>query len=248
MRTFATSYKVYDGKDSLTIVDFDENKKFPPSMRLMIECGVSRGSVNKILSETASYKIWKTSSTNDALACSDFSELETAVKKIQSFWRHHFPRIQKIRAFHKTVQGRMINTYLDLVASHTPADYPARSKIPIRALFFTKGIELQASLGVMAEKHKALHAAFSALFDEATISPARLEALQEARARFSRDESAAVDMKKSWTVATLVAQTWWWVDAALLDRKLSDDLEALESIQARTEEVEAEVSAPEPDV
>lgn len=213
------SYNIYNGKDRLMIVDFEEKQKNSPTTEQLIKLGVVRSSLAEVLADNdTSSNTWKMQSTNDSDEPTE--HLTQAVVKIQAFWRRCAPKLQEARAFRQRPNGRLITDYLDLVA---PLNLSASIKIVLRALFLTEGVELQLHLGRIAEEHRARRHALSGLLTDSTAPATQLEELQGPWTEFLGQEAGIIDMRTRWAVATLRTRAWW-LDPGKLEEKLERDL------------------------
>lgn len=239
VHNFVPCYSLYGGKDRLYMIDFDENQKTSIFMRQALARGASRCTLQELLSANSSNIIRRTSSVNDDTAgpSRDLSDHEGHVRKLQIFWRKHYPRLLDARNFKQSLQGREITAYLNLVATYVPKDNPSESTLAIRAQFVTKGIELQIALDSITQKLQSFRKVFRDLFADSSLSPSRLEALQESWSSLALNETTVTRIRASWSTHHL-CQEHWWFDQAKLQNALTEDLERVNSIQEQLNTLE----------
>lgn len=239
VHNFVPCYSLYGEKDRLSVINFDGNQNNSRYMRQALARGASRCTLQELLSANSSNIIRRTFSINDDTASpsSDLNDHESHVRKLQIFWRKHYPRVLDARKFNQSLPGRETIAYLNLVATCVPKDNPSRSTVKIRAQFVTKGIELQIALATTTQKLQSLRKVFSDLFADSSLPPSRLEALQESCSSLALNESTVAHIRASWSTRHLRTQHWWF-DQAKLQNTLTEDLERVISIQEQLNTLE----------
>ena len=239
MHNLLRSYSLYDGKDSLCIIQFDENQSNARFVRQNLLRDVSTYTLRELLLANSSVNNRKILSSSDTAAStsSESTDHEAQVRKIQRFWRKYLPRMLNARSFNRTPQGKLFVSYLDLVATCVPEDIPLRSRLAIRAHFFTEGIELHITLDMIIQKLRPLRKRFSDLLADSSLPPSRLESLQEPWSCILLYESRVAQFRKSWSMDHLRAQHWW-LDPVKLQKALARDLKEIRSIMEQADVLE----------
>lgn len=241
VHSFVPSYKSYNGKDRLTIIDFENHQNYTGVMRQVNDEAASRCSLQDLLPANSSDNTHSGLSIS-GITASSFSELnydEAPIRKVQYFWRKHSARVRDTRKFHQTPQGRIINSYLDLVARCIPKGLLSSAILLIRTLFTTEGVELQVMLDMITQKLHLLRKIFSDLFEDSELPPTRLEALQDPWNALKHQESTVAHRRVLWSTDRLCEEEWWF-DPTVLERALARDLEELRSIEEQLNTLEAE--------
>lgn len=232
VHNFVPSYDIYGGKDRLYIIEFDENQSHTRYIGQALTRGAYRCTLKELQPAKSSDNTRRSLTSNNTTAShsSELIDHEAQVRKIQYFWRKHWPRVLDARRWNQSPQGSTIVSYLDLVASCVPKDDPSRSLMAIRSQFLTKGIELQLRLDTTTQKLQSLRKVSSDLFADSTLPPSRLEALQESWCSFLIYESTTERLRKSWSTDSLRAQHWWF-DPTELEKALTNGLEEIGLVQ-----------------
>lgn len=235
------SYSLYGGKDSLYVIQFDENQSNAGHVRQNLLREVSTCTLRELSLANNSVNNRKILPSNDTAASpsSESTDHEAQVRKIQHFWRKYLPRMLNARSFNRTPQGRLFVSFLDLVATCVPKDIPLRSRLAIRAKFLTVGIELHITLDTITRKLQLLRKVFSDLLADSSLPPSRLESLQDPWSRILLHESRVAHFRTSWSTDHLRTQHWW-LDPIELQKALTKNLEELRSIKEQVDALEVE--------
>ncbi|MCJ1266903.1 hypothetical protein MMC22_006788 [Lobaria immixta] len=209
------SYNGYNGKDWLAIIEFEDEQSHTGSMRQILDRGASRCRLQDVLSANSLDNTRRAVSAND-LSASPFCE-----------------------SSYTEAQGKIISPYLNLVATCVPKVLSFSSTIRIRALFLTDVASLQFTLDAITQKLHQYRKVLSDLFADPTLSPSRLEALQEPWNAFTSHESTVAQLRLPWSTDHLRTQQWWF-DPTELETALARDLEELRSIQEQLDMLEIE--------
>lgn len=234
------SYNGYNGKDWLDVIEFEGEQNHTGSMRQILDRGASRCRLQDVISANSLDNTQRAVSANDLTSPFCESSYNGAqVRKVQYLWRKHFARVQNTRKFNETPQGKIISPYLNLVATCVPKVLSFSSTIRIRALFLTDVVSLQFTLAAITQNLHQYRKVLSDLFADPTLSPSRLEALQEPWNAFTKHESTVAQLRLPWSTDHLRAQQWWF-DPTELGTALARDLEELRSIQEQLDMLEIE--------
>lgn len=231
MHRFVPCYSTkYGGKDRLCTIEFEENQS--PIIRQDLAQEISRCTLQELLLANSSNNIRRTLSTNDTTTSpsSDWTDHEAQIRRIQYFWRKHFPKVMKTRKLNETRRGSIFVSYLALVATCVPKESPLVSTLAVRAQLLTEGIELQMTLDSATQKLQTVRKVFQDLFDDTSLPPSTLEALQESWTVFLLHESTVARIRTNWSTDQLRSENWWF-DPAKLKATMTNNLEQLGSIQ-----------------
>ena len=241
VHSFVPSYNSYNGKDWLTIIEFENHQNHTGVMRQVEDRGAPRRSLQYVLSANSSDDTRSGLSISGITASpsSEPSYDEAQIRKVQYLWRRHLARVRDNRKFNQTPQARIINSYLDLVVRCIPKGLLSPSILLIRTLFTTEGVELQVVLDTITQKLHLLRKTFSDLFKDSEIPPSRLEALQDPWNAFKHLESTVAHRRLLWSSDRLRDEEWWF-DPIELERALARALEELHLIEEQLDTLEAE--------
>lgn len=157
-----------------------------------------------------------------------------AAAVIQRFFRKHYPRVKRVRAFYQTDEGRIVRAYLDMFAVTIFEKEP--QNITIRGHFLGKGAELQMGMTAISKDLKPLREKMQIVIHDAKISPDRLGRLIELRERMQMLDSSVSKLRSYWSPDTLLKQTWW-LDVLRLKEELLRDATELGSLKSSLESI-----------
>ena len=184
----------------------------------------------------------ETSSANDNSAKTDDqtnTQEALAATIIQRSFRKHYARVEQVRAFYRTDDGRIVRAYCDMFAVNI--SQKQRHNITLRGHFLGKGVELQMGMAAITKDLEPLRGKMQVVIHDAKIPPARLGLLIELREQMQTLHRSVSNLRSYWSAETLSKKTWW-LDVLRLQEELLRDAIELGKLKRSLESILQEYS------